>query len=190
MSGTHHGVSRTPDLRLVDSPKPTLDPFTMKKGKGYDPDEVYIRSTDGHGNSDNLQCRVPIEVSGEVAAIVATQLIPDYRTPADFVRDAIVHRLHYVAEKVNSPELRRFVTVEFMHSRVLAERAQIANLIRTVDEMSQLCKDARDAGDVEALGRAIEACENMAEAVRDPYAGQIREIRKEYVPILRRMSVK
>ncbi len=181
-------------MTVVDSAKPTLDPFTMKvDSKGYDPDEIYIRSTDGHGHSENIQTRISPELAGEIAALVQSGLIPDYKTAQNFVRDAIVHRLHYVLEKLeemgaNTPDgMRRAITLEFQLSRVQAERAQLVNLQRTVEEMGQLCEEAHKAGDVEALDRALGQCEAMGDSVREPYAAKIKEIRKRWMVELRRM---
>ena len=57
----------------------------------YDPGRVYVRATNAKDHSSTLQMACPREVLHWVSRIVADR--PEYKSRADFVRDAILHRI-------------------------------------------------------------------------------------------------
>ena len=62
---------------------------------GYDQGKIYTRATDGHGHSEILHAKL----SPSLMAVVreACQKVPEYRTYADVVRDALIHRMHEIS---------------------------------------------------------------------------------------------
>lgn len=71
--------------------------WTTVSPGGYARNRYYMKATDGHGHSDNMQVKVTQQIGGMVGALVASGTTA-YRTPQDFIRDAIVHRLHDIHE--------------------------------------------------------------------------------------------
>ena len=66
----------------------------------YSPDKFYTRGSDGQGNSSVSHVRMAPEVVGEIQSIIERRVIPEYRTAADLIRDAVVHRLKYLEDNV------------------------------------------------------------------------------------------
>jgi len=62
------------------------------------PDRFYTKATDNHGHSELVHLKVPPGTLSTIAQIVQSRAIPEYRTSHDLIRDAIVHRLHYLRE--------------------------------------------------------------------------------------------
>lgn len=72
--------------------------WQTEPGDAYSPDRFYTRATDGKGHAELLHLKLPPELASALAQIVQSRAIPEYRTVQDLIRDAIVHRLHYLRE--------------------------------------------------------------------------------------------
>lgn len=158
----------------------SLDPFTMQDDGDYSPDTVYNRSTDGHGHNVNIQTRVAPDIAGELNALVASQVIPEYRTSADVVRDALVHRLYYIAQKIKDGDLERRVTIEMRLARLDAWRAEMANMERLENEQTEALQKALDLLDLDMMERLLQVAAENVEVMREPYAGNLREKVKKF----------
>jgi hypothetical protein len=162
----------------------SLDPFTMQDDSEYSPDNVYNRSTDGHGHNVNLQTRVAPDIAGEINALVASQVIPEYRTSADVVRDALVHRLYHIAQRTKNGDLERRITIEMRLARLDAWRAEMANMERLLGEQTEALQKALDLLDLDMMERLLQVATENVEVMRDPYAqnlkDQIKSFRAKY----------
>lgn len=152
----------------------TLDPFTAHDPRAYDEHEFYVRSTDSHGHSENQQVRVPPDVSSEVAALIQSGRIPNYKTAQAFYRDAAVHRLYYLAHRLDDRDLQRAVAIQINLARVENKRAEIKSMDRTVDEYKALFDEAKSADDWDMMSRAIDEADDIIEYMRDPYRKTLR----------------
>jgi Arc/MetJ-type ribon-helix-helix transcriptional regulator len=91
----------------------------------YDPEKFYTEASDKGGRGDPVNARIPPQVAGTIAALVQSGKIPQYRTQSDFIRDAVVHRLHTIGEKVDSGEIVRTVNlIALLNYEIQAERAK------------------------------------------------------------------
>lgn len=158
----------------------SLDPFTMQDDSEYSPDRVYNRSTDGHGHNINLQTRVAPDIAGELNALVASQVMPEYRTAADVVRDALVHRLYYISKKIKDGDLERRVTIEMRLARLDQWRSEMANMERLMNEQIEALQKALDLLDLDMMERLLTVASENVEVMRDPYANQLRERIKKF----------
>lgn len=103
---------------------------------GYSRQSYYMRATDRQGHSQNMQVKVTEQIAGMIGALVASGMTR-YKTPQDFVRDAIVHRLHDMHEMGRAgliagqlPELIASAQIE--QNRI--ERDARAELLKRTDE--------------------------------------------------------
>ena len=149
---------------------------------GYDVDEFYTRRTDQRGLDKEL--RVGIAPGWHYLAHALKEEFPAYRTVADLMRDALVHRLHYLQENIDSPTLKAKVEVALAQSRLEARRQEL-------DDMQRLIKDGEEAlrrgiemedwGDVEYKIDALRVAANsmppvlsaQARSLADTYEGKI-----------------
>jgi|SRR5215469_2129601 len=86
----------------------------------YNPDEYYIHSRDTKGHGAHIRTQVPTNVARQIAVLIADPRLP-YKTPADFVRDAIVHRIAKV--EADLPDLEPTVDT-FVRQANLALRIE------------------------------------------------------------------
>jgi hypothetical protein len=106
----------------------------------YDPDKLYTRGVDSRGHSAIVHLRVLPDVVSQIEKVVQSRALP-YQTTQDVIRDAIVHRLHYLRQR-----LRRN-NVDIAYARIL-------NLHRVLEEEDR--KQEQDA----LLGRLTNIVNN------------------------------
>ena len=151
-------------------------------GPGYREDRIYTRSTDAAGHQKHLRVNVPPSIAGQLASLAADGQIPAYRTSQDVVRDAIVHRLHWLAQNQLNPnqDVMRVVDVEMRKCRLDAITREVVELNGMVEAAREAMEQAAHARDVYALFDAITQAQLEAEAVRDPYQTRIFEMVRDY----------
>jgi Arc/MetJ-type ribon-helix-helix transcriptional regulator len=76
---------------------------------GYSVNQVYTTAGE---QSESVRARIPLPMLGEIRALIESKDIPEYRTMSDFVRDAIHHRLHWVAENFDKVQLNRVLNTQ------------------------------------------------------------------------------
>lgn len=87
---------------------------TTTNGPKYDRKKVYRRSTDGHGHGEKLQVKMLETQIGMMQQWVNDRRT-EYRSVADFVRDAVYHRLHDMTEQFpDETELSHHLKLELL----------------------------------------------------------------------------
>lgn len=150
----------------------------------YSVDQFYCDATDGRGHSDNHRVRMKPQLSGEIGALVASGRIPEYSTPAAFIRDAVVHRLRWLAENIDDPVLAaRFE--EVVRRTVIEETT--ARYIRLVDSFEEfigrtreVCERALRFGDNHGVKEYLDDVEEFAVNSREPYQSRLLFVVKHY----------
>jgi Arc/MetJ-type ribon-helix-helix transcriptional regulator len=159
-------------------PEPSM--WSTQSDNMYSTDEFYVRSTNAHDHSESIRVRLPKQVLGQASALVASKRYNAYRTVADVIRDALVHRLHYLANEAGDDELMEFVNRQIMQAR-LDQR------IRTIEEMETICKttealiahawEHQNIGTVEST---ITDAYLMFEELPEPYASRMLKLADKY----------
>lgn len=77
------------------------DPWNLLS-TGYALERFYTRSTDGNGHSDLIHVKISPLLHGQIIAAVEDRSLTAYRTQADVVRDALIHRLKWLSDNYSS----------------------------------------------------------------------------------------
>ena len=91
---------------------------------GYNPNGFYTQASDKKGHSAKITVKVPVNVAGEIASAVASGRIGEYKTAQDFLRDAVIHRLHSIQPLLDDPDLERKITMWTINNEALRARQQ------------------------------------------------------------------
>lgn len=151
------------------------------ENSGYNRDEFITRSTDGHGHQRHQRVNFPPSVIGQASAIIQGGKIPQYSTVQDLVRDAVVHRLHYLNETyLKDPKLARELTAAVRKSRMEAITREQQELHGLVEACREAIMTAVRGKDWTAFRDALDQAEEQGEEVRDPYRTMIHDIVNEY----------
>ena len=170
------------DPQNVVSLRKSAPPEWGTQDPSYGPEKLYTKGTDGRGNSHEVRVRMPPTVVGQIQSMVEQRLIPEYKTSADFVRDAVIHRLKWLEENSlaeNSDTARRMRGVV-----ASAELQRLADEMRDADEQVDMAKQnlkaAHKTGNERMLRRAVEHCWDIAEGLEEPWKSRVEEEIREY----------
>lgn len=160
----------------MSQPVDPKDPWALAQS-GYAPDKLYTRSTNGHDHADTLYVKVSPALMACVAE--ACEKVAGYRTKADVVRDALIHRMHQVndwmATGINMGPVDvevRMAELEQIQSNRHYWNAVITQLDNTLRE---LCEE----GDFETAVYVIQ--ENAAvESMSPPYLAKLGAVIDTY----------
>jgi len=144
----------------------------------YNPREPHTKSTDDLGHSAYYRVRIPDDWSGMIGKWVEDRDFPEYQTAADFIRDAIYHRLAFWQKNGRDPEgaVGRMMAREAMLTKVRRATQQFDAQVRFTDEMEDLATRLAQAQDWQALWLNMGEWEDDArEAFDEPYLDRILE---------------
>jgi Arc/MetJ-type ribon-helix-helix transcriptional regulator len=142
---------------------------------GYSLDEFYIRATNSHDHSRSIRVHLPPEVTGRIAA--AVEAVPMYRNAADVVRDAIVHRLHYLDEVgYELAVVRNAQALEQVMARMEAQQELNKLQEQMVQNLKESVEQARSLGQLEYLSQLIAEIEDLLPTLTAHYAKEVRRI--------------
>jgi hypothetical protein len=112
------------DLNAVDSSfnRPIIG---VGQTTTYSPSKFYVRATDEKGHHDRVTFKTPPLLISQIMALVTSGEFPDYRTAADFYRDALLHHLHTRIDGVKSLSMREGIqeTLQMLVDEDRADRA-------------------------------------------------------------------
>lgn len=144
----------------------------MLSQNGYDPDTIYTRASDGNGQSALIHVRMSPALNYELQALVQSRAIPQLRTYADVVRDALIHRMHHYREMLGPGASTMFhaVDVEVRQAQLDKVAADREAWGRLVGDLDARLSDLIRAGEVDEARWLIEqneAVDSMSPAWQD-----------------------
>lgn len=120
------------------------DPWTLSSNS-YDPATFYTRATDGNGHDSVIQTKVSPALLGEIQRLIQSKAIPQYRTNADLVRDALIHRLRYLSDEYPGSANLQALEIEQRQAEIDNIRVQreswnklLTDLDKQLEELIQL----------------------------------------------------
>ena len=166
-----------------------FDPWETAKGnEPYAEDRIYTRSVDKRGFGSSQRTKFPPEVLAEMGKIVAKEWVPEYGSVQDFVRDAVIHRLHYWSQRISDKQLSRVVTAERRISMLEHATREVQNMTAMVAAFEDSFKVAVMAGDAEILEDLMTHISEAMMIAREPYASKLRAIMLNYEEALNRVN--
>jgi hypothetical protein len=127
--------------------------FNLTKGSAYDRDEIYAHSTDTKGHYEQVRVKITPSVEAEIAELVASK-VRGYRTPEDFIRNAVVHQLHYEITMGRSNG-QSVITAEMRMSELNRYNALIRSWSDTIQATMETGESLLAAGALEELGELL-----------------------------------
>jgi hypothetical protein len=150
----------------------------------YDPNEIYAGGAkDAQGHSTNIRCHVPDHWVAAVHELVNSPDWPEYKTPQDFFRDAIYHRMKWSSlqpDRTGNVRVKALMALAqgqaaLGYASMLREQSQayLENARRT---LSQLMGD----GNMVAVRETIKELEFTLDDLVEPYRGQLEQELQTY----------
>lgn len=174
-------------LRVVEENSGSYDPWSLEDNN-YSRDNFYTRSVDSKGHKETFHVPTPPAIFGQVGELVAQRMIPAYRSPQDFVRDAIVHRLRDIAEMTANGTLNRVLSLEIIACQQEQMMVEMQEFARVLDLSEKVMEQAAKSEDVGMLEQAISYGKNQAEEIREPYKGRLLKGIEKHSETLKRMQ--
>lgn len=151
------------NLRTVDKPgetNPTGRDAWLDQDDGYSPEVFYTGSKDAQGHSTYVRIRVADHVYAQAVIMIASREVPELRTLPDLFRDAIHHRMRYIAQTRGTRQVTKLAQVIALQDQVESRSRmyeQIDELLETTsntvrrmakfddrDEINQLLQELND----------------------------------------------
>lgn len=160
----------------VDEGRSLPKTFLGEPDSDYDISHFYTAATNKHDHSKNVQVPIPDYVRAEILKLVNSGQWPAYSSVQAFMRDATVHRLHWIRDQDPDPDMDRVLNAVRREARQEARRqlreAQIRLLEGLEREIDDLFND-RQWDDIEHLCDQTEA---DIEEVPEPWKGRTWEL--------------
>lgn len=128
---------------------------SWKPADHYDPNAFYTEASDKKGRGEPINARIPPQIHHGIAALVQSGKIPQYETQSDFVRNALVHQLHRDAERTNSGELRRVVSMVTLLNREIQAQREHDDYMQLMSLIEDRHMDFLARGKADAAGQYI-----------------------------------
>ena len=165
---------------MADTPKPISLAEYRRKGKhnpyeiteSYQPTDFYMAATDRQGHSRHMRLALPPTILGAIEAIVATKEWP-YRTAADLVRDAVIHRIKTLADMNGDESVLRALKLQMATDKMLKRQGEVeaaAGLVQGAKEAFDVAKQAKDWVTMSDLYRDLV---EIVDELHEPYKGEL-----------------
>ena len=148
-----------------------------ERGSQYRADRFYTRSVNSDGHGEKMSIRVPQGLDSQMHKAVAE--IPQYHTMHDLIRDAVVHRLHYLQHQhVHDPEMQALLDIEALK----ADDHRQDEIVRGFKDAIQALDDSRrfvwESDDIGAFAEKLDRGSLLADKMRPPWGAQASEMLK------------
>jgi|DewCreStandDraft_5_1066085.scaffolds.fasta_scaffold01803_14 hypothetical protein len=105
----------------------------------YSPDKFYTKSTDGKGHSETIYLKIHPTLARLMAEIIQSREIPEYRTAQDLIRDAVVHRIHYLRSRLAEKKVTVLKRIEAIQN-LLAHEEMMAQYQEVIERASAVVR--------------------------------------------------
>lgn len=152
------------------------DPWALASGS-YDEDTFFTRATDGNGHSSMIHVKVSPALMGQLVQVRESNDIPAYRTNADIVRDALIHRLHYLSHH-NITSAVDMAQLELEQKQAMLDRIRSdeEGWSRFILDLDERVKHSINRGDFERAQHLLDQAEVFEDVMTDSYLRELNEV--------------
>lgn len=173
----------------MGSDEAEFDPF-KGESKGYRKDNFYTGAKDGAGNSETKYLKIGGSVLGQIGALVSGKQIPAYKTEADFIRDAIIHRLHEVGVMIEDGKILATVNRVVKLDRIQQRQVELQEFAAVVNNHEEVMAQCVQSEDVMLLEDLIADAESDIEELRPNYQARLMVTIDKYRNELEKMKAR
>lgn len=112
------------------------DPW-VTSSNNYSPDKFYVRATDGNGHDTVIYIKVSPALLGEIESLIQTRAVSHYRTKADFIRDACIHRLRWLFDEYPGSVNIYALEIEQMQAELDAMKLQRSSWNQVLEDLNE-----------------------------------------------------
>lgn len=150
------------------------DPWALSS-ESYSPETFYTRATDGNGHASVLHIKVSPALLGELQRLVQSRQIPQYQTYADVVRDAVIHRLRYIADQYPGATDLAALEIEQRQAELDRLSVQRESWTKLLSDLKQQLDALIDNGELDEAEWLIDQHEWM-DSMTPPYLVKLAKI--------------
>lgn len=152
--------------------------------ENYAVNKFYTSSIENkHGNHRTIKnVPIPPGLMGQMSALVQSGRIPAYKTIQDIVRDAIVHRLHYLADFTADAEMKSVVEQEVLDSNRIKIMDRMKKYKDTVSQFTDALFLTKMERDTEAYTAVLKELNTAIPFYPEPYRSQLENLAKNHEP--------
>lgn len=180
----------SPKLKLVDgvATEGQFDPFSFED-RGYSVDGFYTRSTGPNKEpGETKYLKISPTILGAISKVIYSRDFPSYRTDADFIRDALVHRLKYINTLLQDGGIEKQLGTHVKLSRIEARALEMAEMEQMLNLHEETMRTAVESGDTEFLRELLDDAESDVEDLRLIHQNRLRQIIEKYQDHYDRLS--
>lgn len=170
------------------APASPQDPWVLSQN-GYDPDRIYTKATDGNGQSTVLHVKVSPALYYELQALVQSRAIPELRTYADVVRDALIHRMHHYRNMLPAGATSMFhaLDVEVRQAEIDKVAADRAAWSKFIEDLDTRLEELVGTGEFDEAWWLLDQNEQV-HSMSPAYVERLEQVREKWIGALNRVS--
>lgn len=174
------GGTLRPNNRRLEAVSDGFDPFKLENDT-YDPSKFYVRSVDKNGHKESFYVTMPPIWHGIVNEIARSDKYPDYRSVQDLVRDALIHRIHYLnTEYQPDDRMKRIVGQEMYLASLDGIRREAELLDQILSDCDNTLDIIRRTEEPSLKRRLIDSAYVQMEDLPEPYKTKMRNLVAKY----------
>lgn len=150
-------------------------------GNEYDPSRFYTGSKDRQGHSTVIHVKIPDHFVGRLNEM--RDLVKEYRSHADMVRDALIHRVYWLEENLEGLEPSDLTKAIMLHESLDRRRREIQSMTDLVKSAEDVFSSLKALNDVNGIVEEMEMHRNIAFTVREPYRTRLLDVLEKYDPL-------
>jgi len=143
--------------------------MTTEDAEVYETSKFYTKSQDTKGHSTTMRANVPKPFAGEVASLVASRIVPAYRSTGDVVRDALYHRLKAISRMIDDGDLEQVVDMAVLISEEKRIEEEVEESVTLTSIMRSNAQNMLARGSLSQLRRYLAQRREHSSAIPEPY---------------------